>query len=101
MLRKVAYAGGKSPSFVGATDDLAELAEQTVSRERVQRWTKRVGRECVEEAETLAHAYQALSLPEQQKSPTGRSPQVACVMMDGGRIQVPDRHEEEHDAKGY
>jgi hypothetical protein len=101
MLRKVAYAGGKSPSFVGATDDLAELAEQTVSRERVQRWTKRVGRECVEEAETLAHAYQALPLPEQQKSPTGRSPQVACVMMDGGRIQVRDRHQTQRDAKGY
>jgi hypothetical protein len=101
MLRKVAYAGGKSPSFVGATDDLAELAEQRVSRERVQRWTKRVGTECVEQAERLSHAYRALPLPEQQKSPTGRSPQVACVMMDGGRIQVRDRHQEGRDAKGY
>jgi len=101
MLRKVAYAGGKSASFVGATDDLAELAEQTVSRERVQRWTKRVGTECVEQAEALADAYQALPLPDQQKSPTDRSPQVACVMMDGGRIQVRDRHEQERDAKDY
>jgi hypothetical protein len=101
MLRKVAYAGAKSPSFVGATDDLAELAEQTVSRERVQRWTKRVGTECVAEAERLAEAYQALPLPEQQKSPTDKSPQVACVMMDGGRIQVRDRHEAKRDTKGY
>jgi hypothetical protein len=101
MLRKVAYAGGKSASFVEATRDLAELAEQTVSRERVQRWTKRVGMECVEQAEMLAHEYQALPLPDQQKSPTERSPQVACVMMDGGRIQVRGRHEAKRDAKGY
>ena len=101
MLRKVAYAGANASSFIGATHDLSELAEQTVSRERVQRWTKRVGTECVEQAETLADAYQALPLPERQKSPTDRSPQVACVMMDGGRIQVRDRHQAKRDAKGY
>ncbi len=101
MLRKVSYAGGKSPSFLGATQDLIELAERTVSRERVQRWTKRVGQECVQEAEALADKYQMLPLPEQQRSPIDQVPQVACVMMDGGRIQVRDRHEAEHDAKGF
>lgn len=101
MLRKVSYAGGKSPSFVGATEDLTELAERTVSRERVQRWTKRVGQQCVEQAEALAEEYQMLPLPEQQKSPTDQVPQVACVMMDGGRIQVRDRQQAERDAKGY
>ena len=89
MLRKVTYAGARSPSFVEASRDLAALAEETVSRERVQRWTKRVGEECVTEAETLADEYQALPLPEQQKSPTDQVPQVACVMMDGGRIRDP------------
>lgn len=101
MLRKVAYAGGKSPSFVGAAEDLNELAERPVSRERVQRWTKRVGQECVKEADALADAYQRLPLPAQQKSPTDQVPQVACVMMDGGRIQVRDRHQAKRDAKGY
>jgi len=101
MLRKVTYAGAKSSSFVEATDDLNELAERTVSRERVQRWTKRVGQECVEEAETSAAHYQSLSLPDQRKSPTDRCPQVACVMMDGGRIQVRDRHEDQRHAQGY
>lgn len=106
MLRKVTYAGGNSSSFVGATEDLHALAEQVVSRERVQRWTKRVGQECVEEAEALAEAYQELPLPEQQQSPTDHVPQVACVMMDGGRIQVRDRREApdgqstQRDAKG-
>lgn len=101
MLRKVVYAGGSAASFVKATRDLDELAERTVSRERVQRWTKRVGEECVEHREALADAYQSLPLPERQQSPTAQVPQVACVTMDGGRIQVRDRHETEHDAKGY
>jgi hypothetical protein len=101
MLRKVSYAGGKSPSFSEATDDLAELAERVVSRERVRRWTGKVGQQCVEEVEALADAYQALPLPEQQKSPTNHAPQVACVMMDGGRIQVRDRHEAKRNATGY
>jgi hypothetical protein len=101
MLRKVSYAGGKSPSFQGAAQDLIELAERRVTRERVQRWTKRVGQECLEEAETLADQYQELSLPEQQKSPSAQVPQVACVMMDGGRIQVRDRHQAKRDAKGH
>lgn len=101
MLRKVSYAGGTSPSFLGATQDLSELAERVVSRERVQRWTKRVGQECMEEAEALADEYQTLPLPEQQKSPTDQIPQVACVMMDGGRIQIRDRQEAERDAKGH
>lgn len=101
MLRKVAYAGAKSSSFLGATQDLIELAEQAVSRERVQRWTKRVGQECLEQAEASADAYQALPLPDRQKSPTAQVPQVACVMMDGGRIQVRDRHHAARDAQGY
>lgn len=101
MLRKVAYAGSQSASFVQATKDLEALAETKVSRERVQRWTKRVGEERVEEAEQRAEAYQSLPLPQQQQSPTDQVPQVACVMMDGGRIQVRDRRAEERDAKGY
>lgn len=101
MLRKVVHAGSQSTSFVQATKDLIELAERTVSRERVQRWTKRVGKECLEEAEALADAYQTLPLPEQRKSPIDQVPQVACVMMDGGRIQVRDRRQTQRAAKGY
>ena len=101
MLRKVVYAGSQSASFVQATRDLEALAEAKVSRERVQRWTKRVGEERVKEAKTLADAYQALPLPEQQRSPTDQIPQVACVMMDGGRIQVRDRQEAQRDNRDY
>ena len=77
MLRKVVYAGSQSASFVQSTRDLEALAEAPVSRERVQRWTKRVGNERVKEAEALADAYQALPLPERQQSPAAQVTQVA------------------------
>lgn len=103
MLRKVAYAGSQSASFVQATKDLEALAEVKVTRERVQRWTKRVGQERVAEVQRQAESYQELPLPEQQRSPTDQVPQVASVMIDGGRIQIRDRHlaPGDKDSTGY
>ena len=101
MLKKVVHAGARSPSFATAAEDLEALAETQVSVKRVQRWTERVGGERVAEIEQQAEAYQELPLPEQQKSPTDQVPQVACVMMDGGRIQIRDRHEKQCEAGGY
>lgn len=85
------YAGVQSSSFVQGVKDLAALAELDVSRERVQRWTKRVGHERCLVMESQAAAYQSLPLPERRASPTAQIPQVACVQMDGGRIQVRER----------
>jgi hypothetical protein len=102
VLRKVAHAGTQSSAFVAATKDLKALAEIDVSREQVQRWTKRVGEERLAQTQQEAEAYQALPLPEQQKSPTGQAPHVACVQVDGGRIQIRDRHAAaEDDAAGH
>ena len=101
MLRKVTYAGAQAASFVQATQALEALAETRVSRERVQRWTKRVGAECVAAAEVQAAAYQALPLPTRQQSPVAQIPLVACVMMDGGRLQVRARHATTPSQKGY
>lgn len=91
MLRKVAHAGASS-AFSRAVQDLDALAEISVSREQVRRWTDRVGEERVADAARQAEAYQSLPLPEQRQSPTGQAPAVACVQMDGGRIQIRDRH---------
>lgn len=99
----MAYAGSQSASFVQATKDLAALAELSVSRERVQRWTKRVGEERVAEMKAQAESYRQLALPARRQSPTDQVPQVACVTMDGGRIQIRARHEasQEEDGKGH
>jgi hypothetical protein len=103
VLKKVAYAGSQSASFVQATKDLEALAELSISRERVQRWTKRIGEERVAETEAQAAVYQQLPLPARRTSPADQVPQVACVTMDGGRIQIRDRQEvpDDQDAKGY
>ncbi len=103
MLRKVAYAGTQSNSFGQAAKDLEALAEVKVTTKRVERWTKRVGEARVVEREQQAEAYQELPLPQRQKSPQGRAPQVACVMMDGGRIQIRDRAEapQRREEKGH
>lgn len=104
MLRKVVYAGSQSVSFVEASKDLLALAEAEVSRERVQRWTKRIGEERIAETRAAAKSYGELPLPARRKTPTGKSPQVACVEMDGGRIQIRKRHEKApaaDDTNGY
>ena len=103
MLRKVAYAGAQASSFGQAAKDLTALAEVTITTKRVERWTKRVGEARVAEREQQAEAYQELPLPQRRKSPLGRAPQVACVMMDGGRIQIRDRTEDpkRREEKGY
>lgn len=102
MLRKVAHAGTQANSFVAASHDLETMAEAKVSRERVQRWCKRVGEEVLQVAEARVNTYQALTLPEQRQSPTDQVPRVACVMMDGGRLQVRPRVETNtKQTKGY
>jgi hypothetical protein len=94
VLCKVTYAGSQASSFVQATKDLKVLGETEVSRETVQRWTKRVGQERVNEVERMATTYQELPLPQRRQSPTGQVPQVACVQMDGGRMQIRHRQKE-------
>jgi len=91
MLKKVVHAGSLSASFVAATKDLAALAEVEVSRERVERWTKRIGQQRIAQVDALAEEYQELPLPQRRTSPTEQIPQVTCVQMDGGRIQIRRR----------
>lgn len=98
------YAGSRA-SFVQATQDLQALAEVSITRERVQRWTKRIGAERVAEVQAAAETYAELPLPKQRESPVAQSPSVACVEMDGGRIQVRARRatsrDDDDDAKGH
>ena len=63
LLRKAAYAGSQSSSFVKATNDLEALGEVKVDEKRIERWTKRVGEERTAEVEAEALAYQELPLP--------------------------------------
>lgn len=95
VLRKMVYAGSHASSFEQASADLKEEAELEISAQRIMRATKRIGQERVAQREAEVVAWESLSLPEQQHSPREQVPQVACVEMDGGRIQIRDRHGEQ------
>jgi hypothetical protein len=92
LLKKIAYAATQANSFAQAAQHLAALAETELTAKRVERWTKRVGEERLAEVAAQTQTYQELSLPARRQSPTAQVPAVACVQMDGGRIQIRDRH---------
>jgi len=95
VLEKMVYAGAQSHSFRQAEQDLKHLAELDISEQRIARATKRIGQERVAERKVEEAAWAALALPQQQGSPREQVPRVACVEMDGGRIQIRNRNEEE------
>jgi hypothetical protein len=90
-LKKVVHAGVHAGSFRQAEADLVALAELPVSNQRIRRATVRIGQERVARRDEEVEAFLKLPLPEQQRSPTDRAPSLACVEMDGGRIQIRDR----------
>ncbi len=94
-LKKVVHAGVHAGSFRQAEADLRALAELSVSKQRVRRVTERIGHERVAQRDEEVAAFSKLPLPDQQRSPTGQAPPVACVEMDGGRIQIRDRQGDE------
>ena len=93
VLRKIVYAGNRAASFDEASDALLELAEVSISVERVRRACGHVGHDLIDEQRQLQEAYQAKPLPEQAagKPADATAPEIACVMADGGRYQRLDR----------
>jgi len=91
-LKKVVYVGTQATSFSQGSRDLNELAELDVSAERVRRATERIGQERVRERDAQAAAYEVLPIPAQRTVPADQPvPTVACMQMDGGRLQRFDR----------
>jgi len=93
----MAYAGSHASSFQQASKDLKEEAELDISDQRIMRATKRIGQERIEQRDAQTNAWAELSLPEQQRSPGEQVPQVACVEMDGGRLQIRNRKPSEEE----
>jgi hypothetical protein len=93
--KKAVYAGTQAASFEQAARDLTELAELDISDQRVRRATIKIGNERVQERDQQTADHQALPLPEQRRSPVAQPPEVVCVEMDGGRMQIRHRGAEE------
>jgi hypothetical protein len=89
---KVNHAAVTNPSFVLASEDLAELAEVHVPAKQVERIAKGIGRQRCDERDAAAAAYLALPLVERKGAPPGVTPPgVAVVGTDGGRLQIFNR----------
>jgi hypothetical protein len=97
VLRKMVYAGSHASSFQQASKDLKEEAEVDVSDQRIMRATKRIGQERVNQRDAQTNAWAELPLPEQRGGPREQTPQVACVEMDGGRLQIRNRKPSEEE----
>lgn len=85
------YAGTHAHSFEQASVDLRELAEREISAQRIMRATKKIGQERHAEQEARIEAWKDLPLPARACSPRPDAPRVACVQMDGGRLQIRER----------
>ena len=92
VLAKVVYAGAAG-SFPQAEQDLLNLADLSVSSERVRRACHRVGEERIAAHQVGQVVFKSLPLPEQigAKPDDVEAPDIACVMADGGRYQQLDR----------
>jgi len=101
VLAKVVYAGATA-SFPQAEEDLFNLADLSISSERIRRACHRVGNERIAEHEAEQSAYQSLPLPGQisGKRDDVDAPGIACVMADGGRYQQLDRDALDRDGGG-
>lgn len=87
------YSGTSAASFGAANQDLAHLANLSISDERVRRACHHVGADRIKEQQLLQDAFQSKPLPEQieGKPANVEPPEIACVMADGGRYQHLDR----------
>lgn len=79
---------GKAASFKDASDDLKELAQISISPHHLGKVAERVGREWAAARDADVQAFQKNQLTTEYAQP----PQVATVMVDGGRVQT--RHED-------
>lgn len=92
---KVIHAASASTaSFAEASSNLKALAEVDVSAKRIERLVTRIGKERIAEVQQQATEYHDLPIPLRTESPVDVTPELVCVQVDGGRLQVRDRNTE-------
>lgn len=97
------YAGANASSFQAASRALLELADITITPERVRRATTRHGKERCEVSERLTKAFLGKDIPHQMhQGPADKAaPSLAVVMSDGGRYQRLERNEKPLQAESH
>jgi len=98
-LDKITYAGTASRSYVEASGFLDKLAELDVDAKQVERVTRAIGTERVRERDAAVQKFQELPLPQKFAVPESvTAPELAVVMVDGGRMQMRSDAEKSENA---
>jgi hypothetical protein len=91
-VEKIVYAGTACRSFVDASQVLQKLANIETDEKQVERLTRAIGEERVAERAAEVKEFEKLPLPKKFAVPKDVSaPDLAVVMVDGGRLQIMDR----------
>lgn len=77
---------GKSPSFRDASEDLEELLQVAICPSHLLKLAERIGREWAAARDADVRAFRGGRLAADY----AQAPQVATVMVDGGRVQTRD-----------
>jgi hypothetical protein len=94
VLEKIVFAGTVGRSYGQASELLQKLAGLEVGEKQVERVTRAIGEERVAQRNVTAQIFQELPLTDKFALPAKvPAPDLAVVMVDGGRIQILDRLE--------
>lgn len=100
LTEKLVWAGSNLGSYPMAEEAARQLAEQDVSAGRIRRQVGRVGEARLAERDAAVEELKTIDLPRRRKGSRHReAPQVAVVMMDGGRYQRRDHFAAPGEAK--
>ena len=88
--KQIVYAGVHNTSFAAGSKDLLNLARLKISEKQVERVSKRIGQERVDQRAKQVQAFLDLPMMEQFATPVAHPPDLAVVSMDGGRLQIRD-----------
>lgn len=81
----------QNTSFAAGSQDLQVLAGLNVPEKQVERLSKRIGQERVDQWQQQVQAFEELPVMAKFGSPVAHPPELAVVSMDGGRLQILDR----------
>ena len=90
MLKRVVEQGGNATSFNEASKHLRRLANVEIGAKETQRLTEQLGREWAGARDEQVEQFKQGTLPRLH----GQAPQVAAVMVDGGRAQTRASNQE-------
>ena len=91
VVQLMVWAGSNLSSFSMASEAIERLSGISVSARRIRRQVESAGKARVGEREAAVEQLQSKSLPERRRgNPLQQAPELAVVMMDGGRYQRRD-----------